>query len=114
MIDLKTNYLGLQLRTPLCFSLTAVQEIDSIRHLEDAVHPPWCCTHSLRSSCAGKHRTRTALDRRTDSFSEASSFFPSRTNSVWARRISESHPSGQGSCIYTVIASLNGTTLALG
>ena len=37
MIDLSTNYLGLQLRTPLVPSASPLsQETDSIRRLEDA------------------------------------------------------------------------------
>jgi dihydroorotate dehydrogenase (fumarate) len=37
MIDLSTTYLGLRLRTPLVASASPLsQEIDGIRHLEDA------------------------------------------------------------------------------
>jgi len=86
MIDLKTNYLGLQLRTPLVASASPLsQEIDSIRHLEDAGASA-VVLYSLFEEQLRQESIELEqhLTDGTDSFSEASSFSPSRTNSVWA------------------------------
>ncbi len=78
MIDLKTSYLGLPLRTPLVVSASPLsQDIDSIRHLEDAGASA-VVLYSLfeeqlrQESFDLEHH----LAEGTDSFAEASSFFP--------------------------------------
>jgi dihydroorotate dehydrogenase (fumarate) len=78
MIDLKTNYLGLQLRTPLVASASPLsQEIANIRRLEDAGASA-VVLYSLfeeqlrQESLELEHH----LSQGTDSFAEASSFFP--------------------------------------
>ena len=78
MIDLKTTYLGLPLRTPLVASASPLsQEIDGIRQLEDAGASA-IVLYSLfeeqlqRESSELEHH----LSAGTDSFAEAASFFP--------------------------------------
>jgi dihydroorotate dehydrogenase (fumarate) len=78
MIDLSTTYLGLKLRTPLVASASPLsQEIDSIRHLEDAGASA-VVLYSLfeeqlrQESLELEHH----LAEGTNSFAEAASFFP--------------------------------------
>ncbi|MGA6984670.1 MAG: dihydroorotate dehydrogenase-like protein [Terriglobales bacterium] len=78
MIDLSTTYMGLQLRTPLVASASPLsQEIDSIRRLEDAGASA-VVLYSLfeeqlrQESFELEHH----LAEGTNSFAEASSFFP--------------------------------------
>ncbi len=78
MIDLSTNYLGLQLRTPLVPSASPLsQETDSIRRLEDA----GASAVVLYSLFEEQLRQESLeLDERlsegTESFSESLNFFP--------------------------------------
>ncbi len=114
MIDLKTNYLGLELRTPLVASASPLsQEIDSIRRLEDAGASA-IVLYSLfeeqlrQESFELEHH----LAQGTDSFAEASSFFP---------QPDEFHLGPEGYLKHIrrakqevsipIIASLNGTTV---
>src|SRR5208282_736478 len=114
MIDLKTTYLGLRLRTPLVASASPLsQELDGIRHLEDAGASA-VVLYSLfeeqlrQESFELEHH----LTEGTDSFAEAASFFP---------QPSEFHlgPDGYLNHIrrakeaveIPIIASLNGTTV---
>ena len=78
MIDLTTTYLGLKLRTPLVASASPLsQEIDSIRHLEDAGASA-VVLYSLfeeqlrQEQFELEHR----LNAGTNSFAEAATFFP--------------------------------------
>jgi len=78
MIDLRTTYLGLHLRTPLVASASPLsQEIDGIRHLEDAGASA-VVLYSLfeeqlrQESFELEHH----LAEGTNSFAEAASFFP--------------------------------------
>jgi len=78
MIDLKTTYLGLQLRTPLVASASPLsQEIGGIRQLEDAGASA-VVLYSLfeeqlrQESFELEHH----LEEGTNSFAEAASFFP--------------------------------------
>ncbi len=113
MIDLKTNYLGLQLRTPLVASASPLsQEIDNIRRLQDAGASA-VVLYSLfeeqlrQESFELEHH----LSQGTDSFAEASSFFP---------QPDEFHLGPEGyldhirrakkAVSIPIIASLNGTT----
>ena len=78
MIDLRTNYLGLRLRTPLVASASPLsQELDGIRRLEDA----GASAVVLYSLFEEQLRQESfELDHHmtegTDSFAEAASFFP--------------------------------------
>jgi dihydroorotate dehydrogenase (fumarate) len=78
MIDLRTTYLGLKLRTPLVASASPLsQEIDGIRRLEDAGASA-VVLYSLfeeqlrQESCELDQH----LEEGTNSFAEAASFFP--------------------------------------
>ena len=114
MIDLTTNYLGLRLRTPLVASASPLsQEIDGIRRLEDAGASA-IVLYSLFEEQLRQESFELDyhLSEGTDSFAEASSFFP---------QPEEFHlgPEGYLNHIYRakraasvpVIASLNGSTV---
>jgi dihydroorotate dehydrogenase (fumarate) len=78
MIDLTTNYLGLQLRTPLVASASPLsQELDGIRRLEDAGASA-IVLYSLFEEQLRQESFELEyhLTEGTDSFAEASSFFP--------------------------------------
>jgi dihydroorotate dehydrogenase (fumarate) len=114
MIDLRTNYLGLSLRTPLVASASPLShELDSIRRLEDA----GASAVVLYSLFEEQLRQESIefdyhLSQGTDSFAEASSFFPQPhefhlgpegyLNHIRRAKEKVSIP---------VIASLNGSTL---
>ncbi|MFZ0293426.1 MAG: dihydroorotate dehydrogenase-like protein [Candidatus Sulfotelmatobacter sp.] len=114
MIDLKTNYLGLPLRTPLVASASPLsQELDGIRHLEDAGASA-IVLYSLFEEQLRQESIELEyhLAAGTDSFAEASSFFP---------QPNEFHVGPEGylnhirrakeAVAVPVIASLNGSTL---
>ena len=78
MIDLSTQYLGMKLRTPLVASASPLShEIDGIRRLEDAGASA-VVLHSLFEEQLRQERVELEhhLLAGTDSFAEASSFFP--------------------------------------
>jgi dihydroorotate dehydrogenase (fumarate) len=78
MIDLTTNYLGLHLRTPLVASASPLsQEIDGIRHLEDAGASA-IVLYSLFEEQLRQEgfELEHHLNEGTNSFAEAASFFP--------------------------------------
>ncbi|MGB7603767.1 MAG: dihydroorotate dehydrogenase-like protein [Candidatus Sulfotelmatobacter sp.] len=114
MIDLKTNYLGLPLRTPLVASASPLsQELGGIRHLEDAGASA-IVLYSLFEEQLRQESIELEyhLAEGTDSFAEASSFFP---------QPNEFHVGPEGylnhirrakeAVAVPVIASLNGSTL---
>ncbi len=113
MIDLKTNYLGLQLRTPLVASASPLsQEIDSIRRLEDAGASA-IVLYSLfeeqlrQESFELEHH----LTQGTDSFAEASSFFPQPDEFHLGPEGYLNHiKKAKKAVSIPIIASLNGTT----
>ena len=100
MIDLSTTYLGLPLRTPLVASASPLsQELDGIRHLEDAGASA-VVLYSLFEEQLRQEiwELDHHLTEGTDSFAEAMSLFPAAIRIPrGTRRISESHPSRQGS-----------------
>jgi dihydroorotate dehydrogenase (fumarate) len=113
MIDLRTTYLGLQLRTPLVASASPLsQEIDNIRRLEDAGASA-VVLYSLFEEQLRQEEFELEhhLAAGTDSFAEAVSFFP---------QPSEFHLGPEGylkhigrakkAVSVPIIASLNGTT----
>ncbi|MGA2019666.1 MAG: dihydroorotate dehydrogenase-like protein [Candidatus Sulfotelmatobacter sp.] len=114
MIDLRTNYLGLQLRTPLVASASPLsQEIDSIRRLEDA----GASAVVLYSLFEEQLRQESAeleqhLTEGTDSFAEASSFFPQPDEFRLGPEgyLNHIHRAKKAVSI-PIIASLNGTTV---
>ena len=113
MIDLKTNYLGLRLRTPLVASASPLsQEIDSIRRLEDAGASA-IVLYSLfeeqlrQESFELEHH----LTQATDSFAEASSFFPQPDEFHLGPEGYLNHiQKAKKAVSIPIIASLNGTT----
>src|ERR1039457_175748 len=114
MIDLKTNYLGLQLRTPLVASASPLsQEIDSIRQLEDAGASA-VVLYSLfeeqlrQESFELEHH----LSQGTNSFAEASSFFPQPDEFRLGPEgyLNHIHRAKKAVSV-PIIASLNGTSV---
>jgi len=114
MIDLSTTYLGLRLRTPLVASASPLsQDIDSIRHLEDA-GASGVVLYSLfeeqlrQESLELEHHMKEA----TDSFAEAASFFPQPTEFHLGPEGYLNHiRKAKESVKIPIIASLNGSTL---
>ncbi len=114
MIDLSTNYLGLKLRTPLVPSASPLsQEIDGIRHLEDAGASA-VVLYSLfeeqlrQESFELEHHLTTG----TDSFAEAASFFPQPAEFHLGPEGYLNHiRKAKAAVKIPIIASLNGATL---
>lgn len=113
MIDLSTNYLGLNLRTPLIASASPLsQEIDGVLRLEDAGASA-VVLYSLfeeqlrQESFELDHH----LTHGTDSFAEAGSFFP-RPNGfhVGPEGYLNHIRKAKRMVSIPIIASLNGTT----
>jgi len=114
MIDLRTNYLGLQLRTPLVSSASPLsQEIDGIRRLEDA----GASAVGLYSLFEEQLRQESfELDHHmsegTDSFAEATSFFPQPGQFRFGPEGYLKHiERAKKAVAVPIIASLNGSTV---
>jgi dihydroorotate dehydrogenase (fumarate) len=114
MSDLRTNYLGLKLHTPLVASASPLsQEIDGIRRLEDAGASA-VVLYSLfeeqlrQESFELEHH----LAEGTDSFAEASSFFPQPDEFRLGPEGYLNHIRRAKEAVsIPIIASLNGTTV---
>ena len=114
MIDLSTNYLGLQLHTPLVPSASPLsQELDGIRHLEDAGASA-IVLYSLfeeqlrQESFELEHHLSAA----TDSFAEAASFFPQPNEFRLGPEGYLNHiRRAKDAVSVPIIASLNGSTV---
>ena len=114
MIDLKTNYLGLQLRTPLVASASPLsQELEAIRHLEDAGASA-IVLYSLFEEQLRQESFELDyhLTEGTDSFAEASSFFPQPNEFHLGPEGYLNHIGKAKKAVSVpIIASLNGTTV---
>jgi dihydroorotate dehydrogenase (fumarate) len=114
MIDLKTNYLGLQLRTPLVASASPLsQELDGIRRLEDAGASA-IVLYSLFEEQLRQESFELEyhLTEGTDSFAEASSFFPQPNEFHLGPEGYLNHiRKAKKAVSVPIIASLNGTTV---
>jgi dihydroorotate dehydrogenase (fumarate) len=114
MIDLRTTYLGLHLRTPLVASASPLsQEIDGIRRLEDAGASA-VVLYSLfeeqlrQESFELEHH----LAEGTNSFAEAASFFPQPDEFCMGPEGYLNHIRRAKKAVSVpIIASLNGTTV---
>jgi len=114
MSDLRTTYLGLKLRTPLVASASPLsQEIDGIRELEDAGASA-VVLYSLfeeqlrQESFELEHH----LAEGTDSFAEATSFFPQPDEFRLGPEGYLDHIRRAKEAVsIPIIASLNGTTV---
>jgi dihydroorotate dehydrogenase (fumarate) len=114
MIDLSTKYLGLNLRTPLVASASPLShELDSIRRLEDA----GASAVVLYSLFEEQLRQESALleDRlsaSTESFAEATSFFPKPAEFQTGPEGYLQHILRAKAAVdIPIVASLNGATL---
>jgi dihydroorotate dehydrogenase (fumarate) len=114
MIDLTTNYLGLQLRTPLVASASPLsQELDGIRRLEDAGASA-IVLYSLFEEQLRQESFELEyhLTEGTDSFAEASSFFPQPNEFHLGPEGYLNHiRKAKKAVSVPIIASLNGTTV---
>ncbi|MFZ0201814.1 MAG: dihydroorotate dehydrogenase-like protein [Candidatus Sulfotelmatobacter sp.] len=114
MIDLKTNYLGLQLRTPLVASASPLsQELDGIRRLEDAGASA-VVLYSLFEEQLRQESFELEyhLSEGTDSFAEATSFFPQPNEFHLGPEGYLNHIRRAKQAVKVpIIASLNGTTV---
>ena len=114
MVDLRTNYLGMKLRTPLVPSASPLSEdVDNIKRMEDAGASA-VVLHSLfeeqiSTEWADIHHYLTI---HTNSFPEAQSFFPGPAEfHVGPEEYLEHIRKAKASVDIPVIASLNGTSL---
>ncbi len=114
MIELRTNYLGLQLRTPLVASASPLsQELDGIRRLEDAGASA-VVLYSLFEEQLRQESFELEyhLTESTDSFAEASSFFPQPNEFHLGPEGYLNHIRRAKQAVkLPIIASLNGTTV---
>src|SRR5581483_6832737 len=114
MIDLSTNYLGLNLRTPLVSSASPLaQEVANIRRLEDAgaaaIVLPSLFEEQLRQENLQLDHGLTA---HTESFAEALSFFPRASEFHLGPEEYLNHiRKAQEAADVPIIASLNGSTV---
>jgi len=114
MIDLRTKYLGLQLRTPLVASASPLShEIDGIRRLEDSGASA-VVLYSLFEEQLRQEQLE--LDERltagTDSFAEAVSFFPQPSEFRLGPEGYLNHiQKAKKAVSIPIIASLNGATV---
>jgi|ERR1700722_10294025 dihydroorotate dehydrogenase (fumarate) len=114
MIDLKTTYLGLHLRTPLVVSASPLsQEIDSIRRLEDAGASAIVLYSLFEEQLRQENfELNHYLDEGTDSFAEASSFFPQPDEFRLGPEAYLNHiRRAKKAVAIPIIASLNGTSV---
>ena len=114
MIDLSTTYLGLRLRTPLMASASPLsQELDGIRHLED-VGASAVVLYSLFEEQLRQESFELEyhLAEGTDSFAEATSFFPQPAEFHLGPEGYLNHiRKAKDAVNIPIIASLNGTTV---
>jgi dihydroorotate dehydrogenase (fumarate) len=114
MIDLKTTYLGLPLRTPLVASASPLsQEIDGIRQLEDAGASA-IVLYSLFEEQLQQESSELEhhLAAGTNSFAEAASFFPQPDEFRLGPEGYLNHiRKAKAVADIPIIASLNGATL---
>jgi dihydroorotate dehydrogenase (fumarate) len=114
MIDLRTNYLGVTLRTPLVPSASPLSEdVDNIKKMEDAgasaVVLYSLFEEQISSAWADMYHYLTV---HTNSFPEAQSFFPGPTEFHTGPEEYLDHiRKAKASVEIPVIASLNGTSL---
>ena len=114
MIDLRTNYLGLRLRTPLVASASPLsQELDGIRRLEDAGASA-VVLYSLFEEQLRQEGFELDhhMSEGTDSFAEAASFFPQPGQFRLGPEGYLKHiERAKKSVAVPIIASLNGSTV---
>ncbi len=114
MIDLSTTYLGLRLRTPLVASASPLsQEIDGIRRLEDAGASAVVLYSLFEEQLRQESfELEQHLTEGTDSFAEASSFFPQPDEFRLGPEGYLNHiRKAKKAVSVPIIASLNGTTV---
>jgi dihydroorotate dehydrogenase (fumarate) len=114
MIDLKTTYLGLPLRTPLVASASPLsQELDGIRRLEDAGASAIVLASLFEEQLRQERfELEYHLSEGTNSFAEAASFFPQPDEFYLGpeRYLDHIHNAKKAASV-PIIASLNGTTV---
>ena len=114
MVDLRTTYLGLQLRTPLVASASPLsQEIDSIRRLEDAGASAVVLYSLFEEQLRQENfELEHHLAEGTNSFAEAASFFPQPNEFRLGPEGYLNHiRKAKEAATIPIVASLNGTTL---
>ena len=114
MIDLRTTYLGLELRTPLVASASPLsQELDGIRRLEDAGASA-VVLYSLFEEQLGQEASELEhhLSAGTESFAESLTYFPQPSEFRTGPEAYLNHIRKAKEAVdIPIIASLNGATL---
>jgi dihydroorotate dehydrogenase (fumarate) len=114
MIDLKTIYLGLTLRTPLVASASPLsQELDRIRHLEDAGASAVVLYSLFEEQLRREHHElEYHLSAGIDSFAESLTYFPQPGEFHTGPEEYLNHIRKAKAAVgIPIIASLNGSTL---
>jgi dihydroorotate dehydrogenase (fumarate) len=112
-MDLTTNYLGFQLRTPFVPSASPLSEkLDNIKRMEDAGASA-IVFHSLFEEQVrlDRHDLQFYLDQGTDSYAESLTFFPEHADfKVRPDAYLEHIAQAKAAVNIPIIGSLNGTT----
>lgn len=113
-MDLRTNYLGMTLRTPIVPSASPLSEkIENIKRMEDAGASAVVLYSLFEEQIeAERHQLHTHLTYYTDSFAEALTFFPEPTEfHLGPVEYLEHIRKAKQAVAIPVIASLNGMSL---
>jgi len=114
MIDLSTNYLGLELKNPLVVSASPLsEELDNIRRMEDAGAAA-VVLHSLfeEQITLESHQLDRHLSAGTESFAESLTYFPDMTSyNLGPEGYLEHIRRAKEAVSIPVIASLNGVSM---
>lgn len=111
-MNLSTNYLGFNLRTPLVPSASPLSEkIDNIKRMEDAGASA-VVFHSLFEEQVRRdhHDLQFYLDQGTESFAESLSYFPKPEFKVGPDAYLDNISQAKAAVRIPIIGSLNGTT----
>ena len=114
MIDLKTNYLGLQLKGPIVVSSTPLSEsLDNARRMEDSGASAIVLTSLFEEQLALESRALDEdLSRGTESFAESLDFLPDLSDYRMTHEVYLEYLQKTKTALgIPVIASLNGATV---
>lgn len=113
MIDLRTSYLGLQLKGPIVVSSTPLSEtLDNVRRMEDSGASAIVLTSLFEEQLALESQALDEdLSRGTDSFAESLHFLPEQADYRMTHEVYLDYlRKAKGAAGIPILASLNGAT----
>ena len=112
MSDLRTNYLGLELKNPIVVSGNPLcQEIDHIRHMEDSGAAAVVLHSLFEEQLDGENRLDRYLSRGGDSVTESIDYFPARDDyKLGPEEYLDHIEAAKRAVDIPIIGSLNGVT----